>query len=371
MTTEPRRGAKDDDTPAPCPLDEKALDAEEAAELLRAALSPGDSPSDALTCLLAVSGGPDSMALMRLASLAAPLLPHIAFRAATVDHGLRPEARGEALFVAEVARRIGMPHEILTWDEAKPATGIQKAAREARYALLERHAVACGAKTLMTAHTSDDQAETILMRLARGSGIDGLAGMRRIKPLRRVTLARPLLDVPKSRLVATCAQQGWEYVEDPSNRDEGYTRVRIRALLPLLETEGLDPRRLLRLGRRAREASEALENCADRAFLAARRETDGPGLLQLDAEALAEVPIEILRRVLARAITAVSLDLPQSDYGPRRERLEALSYDVFAALRAGIPMPARSLAGVGITVEQAGGATLIVSMRRSAPRRQA
>jgi tRNA(Ile)-lysidine synthase len=359
----------DEDTPGLRPPDGQALDAGEAAKLFRFALS------DAGICLLAVSGGPDSMALMRLASLAAPLLPGVAFRAATVDHGLRPEARSEALFVAEAAREIGMPHDILTWEGAKPATGIQKAAREARYALLERHAVDCGAQTLMTAHTSDDQAETILMRLARGSGVDGLAGMRRSLPLARVTLARPLLDIPKSRLVALCAHEGWGFVEDPSNRDESYTRVRIRALLPLLEAEGLDSRRLLRLGRRAREASDALESCADRALARARRETDVPGLLLLDAGALAQEPPEILRRVLARAIAAVAQEMPQTTYGPRRERLEALSQDVFAALLTGISMAARSLGSAAIAVETTkdatGDATAVVSVRRSAPRRKA
>jgi tRNA(Ile)-lysidine synthase len=355
----------DDGPPASHPLD-----AQEAAALLREALDDHDSSAESV-CLLAVSGGPDSMALMMLASLAAPLLPGIAFRAATVDHGLRPEARGEALFVAGSARRIGMPHDILGWDEAKPVTGIQKAAREARYALLERHATACGAQTVMTAHTSDDQAETILMRLTRGSGIDGLAGMRRIKPLGRVTLARPLLDIPKSRLVATCAQEGWEFVEDPSNRDESYTRVRLRALLPLLEAEGLGPRRLLRLGQRARDASDALERCAERAFVAAQRSADGPDTLLFDAAVLTQEPVEIIQRVLARAIPAVSQDVPLGRYGSRKERLEALAREVFAALHAGNSMPARSLAGVEISVQRLRGSIPVVSVRRSAPRRKA
>jgi tRNA(Ile)-lysidine synthase len=364
VTTGPSDKPTDDD---PSARDTQPLDADEAASLFRAVLPPAENS----LCLLAVSGGPDSMALMRLATLAAPLLPGIAFHAATVDHGLRPEARDEALFVAEVAGRIGMPHDILVWEEAKPATGIQKAAREARYALLESHAVACGAQTLMTAHTSDDQAETILMRLARGSGIDGLAGMRQMKPLGRVMLARPFLDIPKSRLLATCAQEGWAFVEDPSNRDENYTRVRMRALLPLLGAEGLDPHRLLRLGRRARDASDALESCAERAFLAARREMERPGLLLFDAAVLAQEPFEVLRRVLARAIGVIAQDTQQTPYGPRMERLEALSRDVHAALCTGTPMPARSLAGVEIAVASESGSAPVISVRRSAPRRRA
>jgi tRNA(Ile)-lysidine synthase len=366
VTTEPTGGSSDADPPA-----SRAIDAEEAATLFREALAPGGAPARSTTCLLAVSGGPDSMALMRLASLAAPLLPGTVFHAATVDHGLRPEARSEALFVAEIARMIGMPHDILTWDEAKPATGVQKAAREARYALLERHATTRNAQTVMTAHTSDDQAETILMRLARGSGIDGLAGMRRVKPLGRVTLARPLLGSPKSRLLATCAQNGWDFVEDPSNRDESYTRVRIRALLPLIEAEGLTPHRLLRLGERAREASEALESCAGRAFDGALTENGEPGILLFDAAALAQEPVDILRRILARAVESVSTGGGQRTYGPRRERLEALCFDAFQALRAGNPMPARSLAGAEIAIEHPPGSSPVLSVRRSAPRRKA
>jgi tRNA(Ile)-lysidine synthase len=366
VTTEPTGGSSDADPPA-----SRALGTGEAADLFRTTLPPDDAQGRGTVCLLAVSGGPDSMALMRLAHLAAPLLPGTVFHAATVDHGLRPEARDETLFVADVARRIGMPHDILTWDGAKPASGVQKAAREARYALLERHATACGAQTVMTAHTSDDQAETILMRLARGSGIDGLAGMRRIKPLGRVTLARPLLDIPKSRLLATCAQEGWDFVEDPSNRDESYTRVRLRALLPLLEAEGLGPHRLLRLGRRAGEASDALAVCADRAFVRALRKTDASGILLLDAAALAQEPVEILRRVLARAIESVPAGAAQAGYGPRRERLEALVHAVAEALRAGISMPARSLAGIEIAIDGARGSGRVVSVRQSAPRREA
>jgi len=361
------RGLSTDVDPSASP----PLDAQEAAALLREALTDDDALPESRVCLLAVSGGPDSMALMRLAGLAAPLLPGVIFRAATVDHGLRPEARGEALFVAGVAREIGMPHDILSWDEAKPATGVQRAAREARYALLERQAVACGAQTLMTAHTSDDQAETILMRLARGSGIDGLAGMRRMKRLGRVTLARPLLDIAKSRLVATCVNAGWEFVEDPTNRDESYTRVRLRALLPLLEAEGLGPRRLLRLGRRARNASDALEYRADRVFGRACRDAATPDAIVFDAALLAREPFDILRRVIGRAVETMCEGEVHSAYGPRMERLEALSCDLFAALRSAKPMSGRSLACVVIAVERSRGGDDVVSVRRSAPRGKA
>src|SRR4051812_29251127 len=126
---------------------------------------------------VAVSGGPDSLALLLLAARARPGL----VEAATVDHALRPESAGEAAFVAELCGRLAVPHEILTveWEE-KPETAIQERARIARYRLLGRWAKERGLTALATAHHLDDQAETFLMRLARGAGVKGLAGMRRL-----------------------------------------------------------------------------------------------------------------------------------------------------------------------------------------------
>ena len=350
MTTQP---AAPDGAPRP-------LDAEEAAALLRAVL-----PRNGDRCLLAVSGGPDSVALMQLAARAAPYLPGTTFQVATVDHGLRPESRIEAEQVAGMARSLGLAHRILAWTGEKPDSGIQEAAREARYALLEEHATENGAGTVMTAHTIDDQAETVMMRLARGSGIDGLAGMRRMKPLGRVTLARPFLDIPKSRLIAACAAGGWPHTEDPSNRDGRFARVRMRALLPLLEAEGLTPRRLARLAQRARDAGEALTVCAERAFDRALLQREDHRLIRLDGAALRAEPHEILHRAVARAIGLLLADTEMSPHGPRRERLDALCNAVFAALREKSPLPARSLAGLDIAIDEAG----ILTVRRSAARR--
>jgi tRNA(Ile)-lysidine synthase len=342
------------------------LDAQEAAALFRAVL-----PESGGGCLLAVSGGPDSVALMQLASIAAQDLPTTTFHVATVDHGLRPESRMEAAEVADQARTLGFAHRTLAWEGEKPDSGVQKAAREARYALLEDHAVASGSSTIMTAHTSDDQAETILMRLARGSGIDGIAGMQRIKPLGRVTLARPFLDIPKIRLIATCAQAGLSYTQDPSNQDERYARVRMRALLPLLESEGLTPQRLARLAQRARDASEALNICSERAFARALitqqvEQLEERERLLFCGAMLREEPYEILRRVVAHAIETLSGDEGNAAYGPRRERMDSLCRAVFEALRDERPLPARSLAGVDVAVDE----PAIVTVRRSPPRRR-
>ena len=154
--------------------------------------------------VLAVSGGPDSIALMWLAARWRRALkrgPRLI--AVTVDHGLRPEAAREAREVKRLARTLELPHRTLRWTGTKPKTGLPAAAREARYRLLAQAARASGATHILTAHTRDDQAETLLMRMLRGSGIAGLAAMARETDRGGVRLARPLLDVSKSQLIAT------------------------------------------------------------------------------------------------------------------------------------------------------------------------
>lgn len=168
--------------------------------------------ADARGLLLAVSGGPDSMALLALADEwrrdhDAPVF------VATVEHGLRPGSRAEAHAVAAACAARGLPHALLEWQGDKPATGLPAAARAARYDLLARHALEIGADTLVTAHHADDQAETVLMRLTRGSGPAGLAGMAALAPLpgfesAGLRLARPLLGAPKADLVALCRTRG-------------------------------------------------------------------------------------------------------------------------------------------------------------------
>ena len=175
---------------------------------------------------LAVSGGPDSLALLLLASEACP--GRVA--AATVDHGLRPAARTEAEFVAEICRERGIPHEILR--PVVPIRGsIQSAARHARYGLLHDWMKDNRIHWLATAHHADDQLETMIMRILRGSGIDGMSGIRE----KRTDIIRPLLHFQKSELVAYVADHGLDAVDDPSNRDQGFDRVRVRNALQDLE----------------------------------------------------------------------------------------------------------------------------------------
>ncbi|MGE5156969.1 MAG: tRNA lysidine(34) synthetase TilS [Gemmatimonas sp.] len=264
--------------------------------------------STAPALLLAVSGGPDSVALMWLMvrwrrSLARG--PRLI--AVTVDHGLRPEAAREAREVKRLARELELPHRTLRWSGEKPRTGVPAAAREARYRLLAQAAKAAGASHIVTAHTRDDQAETLLMRLLRGSGIAGLGAMARVTERDGIALARPLLDVAKSRLVATLAKAKIAYANDPTNYDTALTRPRLRGLLPALAAEGGDARCLARLATRLSRANAAVEVLADGAerYLALK----GHGALQslhngvvFDAEAFAGLPEEIRLRLLMRAI---------------------------------------------------------------------
>ena len=266
----------------------------------------------------AVSGGPDSMALMHCLALwhAAGSRPPVF--AATIDHGLRPEAAEEAGFVAREAAALGLPHRILAWAGEKPRTGIQEAAREARYRLLADHARAAGASHLVTAHTLDDQAETIMMRLSRGSGLSGLAGMRREVGRHGIVHARPLLGWPKSRLLDLCRGRGWRFVEDPSNANELYARVRWRRLMPLLAAEGLDAERLARFAERAARADEALDLKAREALERAGVSDEG-GHLSFEGGILASEPFEIALRVLEQALSRAGLRLD----GSRLNRLES------------------------------------------------
>ncbi|WP_111423731.1 tRNA lysidine(34) synthetase TilS, partial [Rhodoplanes roseus] len=176
----------------------------------------------------------------------------------------------------ELADRLGVSHRVLRWVGDKPSTGLQEAARVARYRLLAEAARAVGAAHVVTAHTRDDQAETVLFRLARGSGLSGLAGMARVSPLPALStgegkatdgapfLVRPFLDVPKARLIATLEAAGVPYADDPSNRDPRFTRSRLRRLLPSLAEEGLSAARLVQLAGRMRRADAALEAAVDR-----------------------------------------------------------------------------------------------------------
>jgi tRNA(Ile)-lysidine synthase len=253
--------------------------------------------------VLAVSGGPDSIALMWLAARWRRALvrgPRLV--AVTVDHGLRAEAGREAREVKRLAQSLDLAHRTLRWTGPKPKTGLPAAARSARYRLLAQAARAEHATHVLTAHTRDDQAETLLMRLLRGSGIAGLAAMARETDREGVRLARPLLAVSKARLIATLEKAKIGFADDPTNRDVNFTRPRIRTLMPALAAEGGDARNLARLAARLARANAAVEILADGAerYLALRDRQPRQG--SFDANAFAAMPEEIRLRLLLRAI---------------------------------------------------------------------
>ncbi|HEY8065839.1 MAG TPA: tRNA lysidine(34) synthetase TilS [Methylosinus sp.] len=264
--------------------------------------------------LLAVSGGPDSVALALLASrwrLAAQKRIEIA----TVDHGLRAEAAQEAAQVGEWARALGFAHHRLRWEGEKPATRIQERARAARYRLLCGRARDIGATAIVTAHHADDQAETALFRLTRGSGVAGLAAMAIASRVDGLALLRPLLGFRKAALERLCAEAGHPYFRDPSNENPAYARVRLRRLAATLAAEGLDVEALLRLSARAARAEEALAWSAEQAASTLPAER-GKKRFRIAAEALRALPRELLLRLLAAEIARIGRG------EPRLERLE-------------------------------------------------
>lgn len=227
--------------------------------------------------------------------------------AATVDHALRVDSHDEALMVAGFAASRGVAHRILDWDGEKPATRLQERARDARYGLLVAEARRLGADTILTGHHADDQAETILMRILRGSAIAGLAGMAAISQRDGLTLFRPLLNVRKADLVAFCERERVPFVRDPSNENPQFGRTGARRLAAMLEAEGLGPSEWGRLARRAARAELALAATAQ-AALAALPDADLP------MEALARLPDEIaLRCLAARARAAGGADTLRLD----------------------------------------------------------
>ena len=268
--------------------------------------------------LVAVSGGPDSVALLLLAARWRASGGGVPVFAATVDHGLRRESAGEAARVAGWAAALDIPHATLNWIGEKPDTRIQERARDARYALLVAHAARIGADTLATAHHADDQAETILFRLLRGSGVAGLAGMARETRRGDVWHARPLLDHSKAELVAICEAAGQAYVRDPSNENPAYARTRMRRLMTSLAAEGLDRDALLRLGLRAGRADRALAAATEAFSGAIRVATAEPGFVAR-LPAGAAVDPEILLRLLMNEISRLS------GHKPRLDRAEALA----------------------------------------------
>jgi tRNA(Ile)-lysidine synthase len=280
---------------------------------------------------VAVSGGSDSMALALLADRWARARGG-RIVALTVDHRLRPESAAEARTVASWMAKRGIGHVRLDWRRAPAenigAGNIQARARAARYRLMADWCSAHGVLHLLLAHHSDDQAETLLLRLGRGSGVDGLAAMAPVSETYGVRLLRPLLALPRTRPEATLRRAGQPWIDDPSNRNTRFARVRIRSLAPALAGEGMTSDRLAATAARLRRARETLEDMtAD--FLVRAMTPFAEGYVILDRAALRAAPVEIARRALARIVAAVG----GLAYVPRRESTEGLLIKLIAPSR--------------------------------------
>jgi tRNA(Ile)-lysidine synthase len=339
----------------------------------------GDAEADRLfadlihepSLVLAVSGGPDSTALLYLlARWRNRHEPSPRLHAVTIDHGLRPQSRREALGVGRIAAQLGVGHRTMRWTGDKPVTGLQEKARAERYRLLLAAAQKAGARCVVTAHTLDDQAETVLLRLARGSGLAGIGAMARVSgaafhaPVMHgakvsPALVRPLLDVAKARLIATLRAAGIAHVEDPSNDDPRYARVRWRKLAPVLAAEGLTAQRLVLLARRVRRNEAAIEAVVTAAFdrLGSR---PAARTIAFDAAGLRDVPAEIVLRLIGRAAAEVG------DEGPvELGKLEAMCESLADAFDRSAGRFRRTLAGAMVSLQRD---RLIVE--RAPPRRQ-
>ena len=295
----------------------KVLSAEELKQSLQAM---GVNLSDRFA--VAVSGGVDSLALALLIDQICPI------ETVTVDHGLRSDAADEARYVGELMAKHGIPHTILTWQGEKPESGIQAAAREARYKLIEAWCITKEIPNLVLAHHMDDQAETFLLRLSRGSGVYGLASMAEKSPLlggdSPITILRPLLKVTKEQLKATLTEMGQEWIEDPSNSDLQYDRVKAREYLAAPTLLNLDSAKLADTASRMQRAKEALDYYAG-ALLEEAVTLHASGYADVDIKALCAAPDETGLRALARLVRHIS----GAVYSPRLDKLER-AYEAFS-----------------------------------------
>ena len=287
-------------------------------------VSDHDELKDSECLAVAVSGGPDSMAMTDL------LIDYacgndIALHILTVDHALRPESKAETQTVGDWVQSLGhahIKHKILTWQHDNPDRALMEQARQARYELMAGYCRENNIQHLFIAHHGDDQAETFLFRLSKGSGLDGLASMASKQVYSdHLTLWRPLLDVPKQELIAYCDDKNLPYVNDPSNEKQDYARPRLRAAKEVLEREGLTSERLSLTAKRLRRARAALEVIANQTYEGALKTKDGDALC-LDWAYLRQQPEEIGLRVFSKALH--DMQSQEKPYGIRMEKIEEL-----------------------------------------------
>ncbi len=299
-----------------------------------------------------VSGGADSLALVLLAAQWARARGGRA-TALTVDHGLRPEAADEAVQVGRWMAGRAIPHEVLRGTAPLPARNIQAEARTLRHALLRGWCRDQGCLHLLLAHNLEDQAETLLLRLARGSGAGGLAGMAAVAWTPEVRLLRPLLGMPRAALEAFLKGLGQDWVRDPSNDDSAYGRVRMRRLLPALAAEGANAPRLAGTARRLGATRQVLDDAMG-ALLATAVAPHPAGFACIDSAAFRGVAEEIGLRGLRTVLAAIG----GRPFGPRADRA--------AAVLAVLGDTAATLGGCRL-LPQGDGRVLVVREARGLP----
>ncbi len=301
--------------------DEAPIDDETFAALM-APLGPFEC---APRLAIGVSGGADSLALALLTARWAEALGGRAV-ALTVDHRLRPESTTEAAEAGAILNRWGIEQQVLPWLSDKPSSGVQEAARAARYRLMEAWCAQAGVLHLLLAHHREDQAETLLLRLGQGSGAFGLAGMAAVTEREQVRVLRPLLSVPSSRLRATVARADERWLHDPSNDSAAFGRVRMRRLAPVLAAEGLSAEVLAMTARRLGRARVATETALAR-LLAGTASLRPEGYARIDGARFLAAPDELRLRLLA----AVTACVGGREWPPRMERVERMDARMRAA----------------------------------------
>jgi len=277
---------------------------------------------------LAVSGGGDSMALMLLASewaVRAKAAPELVVL--TVDHRLRSESRREAEWVSQQAAHVSIAHHILTWTHNQHSAS-QADARDARYALMTAFARDNRIGAIATAHTSDDVAETFLMRLARGSGVDGLSAMSAAAEWDGVPVLRPLLGVTRARLRAEMEARGAAWLEDPSNAEDRYERVRVRRALETLAGLDITRERIVESAERLRRARGAIVSAAA-AFIDTDAEINPAGYARIPPGALRALPQEVVIHALKHLLNGIG-----GGHAPRLRKLEMLAAQLSDGLNA-------------------------------------
>ena len=276
-----------------------------------------------------VSGGADSMALCLILSDYFKDVPKLTIHALSVDHALRSESLSEAQHVAQQLKTLpNVEHHILTWKhETRPDARIQEKARTARYDLMKEYMHGHNITMLFLGHHIDDQAETFLFRLAKGSGLDGLSCMSVIQKIgENAVLCRPMLGLSKGDMISFCKNRGVDFIDDPSNYCDDYARVRLRKSRDILASEGLSSKRLFVASKRFSRARKALEKLSNDAFDDCLDLNDA-GCIVFKFSGLVSNPDEIILRVILRAMSDLRND---TGYGARLDRVEHLCADLVA-----------------------------------------